>query len=119
MERSFIVEAKPADAVPQPYRRMLASRTGVGDAIAFAPFHRERPYLWFRQLIKKNGFQYIRFHGLRHTSATLLINQGVHAKIISERLGHGSISTTMNIYGHALQSADQAAADKFESLFSN
>lgn len=83
------------------------------------PYHHERPYLWFRQFIKKNGFRYIRFHDLRHTSATLLINQGVHAKIISERLGHGSINTTMNIYGHALRSADQAAADKFESLFSN
>ncbi|MDK8193738.1 site-specific integrase [Paenibacillus sp. UMB7766-LJ446] len=80
-------------------------------------FHQERPYLWFRNFLKKNGLRYIRFHDLRHTSATLLINQGVHAKIISERLGHGNISTTMNIYGHALQSADQSAADKFNSLF--
>lgn len=81
------------------------------------PFHHERPYLWFRQFVKKNGFRYIRFHDLRHTLATILINQGVHAKIISERLGHGSITTTMNIYGHALRTADQAAADKFESFF--
>ncbi|WP_432776060.1 site-specific integrase [Brevibacillus gelatini] len=79
-------------------------------------FHHESPYLWFRQFIKKNGFRYIRFHDLRHTSATLLINQGVHAKLISERLGHGSITTTMNIYGHALRSADQSAAEKFENL---
>ncbi|MGN7169300.1 site-specific integrase [Paenibacillus cellulositrophicus] len=83
------------------------------------PFHHERPYLWFRQFIKKNGMRYIRFHDLRHTSATLLINQGVHAKIISDRLGHGNITTTMNIYGHALRSADQAAADKFDSLFTS
>ncbi|MGF9818772.1 tyrosine-type recombinase/integrase [Brevibacillus agri] len=81
------------------------------------PFHHERPYLWFRNFLEKNGLRYIRFHDLRHTSATLLINQGVHAKVISERLGHSNIGTTMNIYGHALQSADQAAADKFESLF--
>ncbi|MDQ6422519.1 hypothetical protein RB620_24110 [Paenibacillus sp. LHD-117] len=45
------------------------------------------------------------------------MNQDVHAKIISERLGHGDISTTMNVYGHALRSADQAAADKLDSLF--
>lgn len=81
------------------------------------PFHQESPYQWFRQFVIKNGFRYIRFHDLRHTSATILINQGVHAKIISERLGHGSIMTTMNIYGHALRTADQAAANKFESLF--
>lgn len=84
-----------------------------------SPFHHEGPYLWFRKFIQRNGLRYIRFHDLRHTSATLLINQGVHAKIISERLGHGNINTTMNIYGHALRSADQAAADKFESLFTN
>jgi integrase len=83
-----------------------------------SPFHNERPYLWFRQFIQKNGLRYIHFHDLRHTSATLLINQGVHTKIILERLGHGNITTTMNIYGHALQSADQAAADKLDSLFS-
>lgn len=82
-------------------------------------FHHERPYLWFRDFLKKNKLRYIRFHDLRHTSATILINQGVHAKIISERLGHGNIGTTMNIYGHALQSADRAAADKFDSLFSS
>ncbi|MEO3946203.1 site-specific integrase [Gorillibacterium sp. CAU 1737] len=79
-------------------------------------FHQERPYLWFRHFIKKNKLRYIRFHDLRHTSATLLINQGVHAKIISERLGHGNINTTMNVYGHALRSADQSAADKFETI---
>lgn len=81
-----------------------------------SPFHHERPYLWFRSFLKKNNLRYIRFHDLRHTSATLLINQGVHAKIISERLGHGDIGTTMNVYGHALRSADQHAADKFESV---
>lgn len=80
------------------------------------PFHQERPYQWFRDLIKRNGLRYIRFHDLRHTSATLLINQGVHAKIISERLGHSNITTTMNIYGHALKSADKAAAEKFENI---
>ncbi|OXM15438.1 site-specific integrase [Paenibacillus herberti] len=83
-----------------------------------SPFHHERPYQWFRTFLERHELRYIRFHDLRHTAATLLINQGVHAKIISERLGHGNITTTMNIYGHALQSADQAAADKLDALFS-
>lgn len=69
------------------------------------------------KFLKKNNFRYIRFHDLRHTSASLLIAQGVHAKIISERLGHSNISITMNTYGHAFRSADRAAADKLESLF--
>lgn len=83
-----------------------------------SPFHHELPYLWLRQFFQKNNLRYIRSHDLRHTSATLLINQGVHAKIISERLGHGNITTAMNIYGHALQSADQAVVDKLDLLFS-
>jgi integrase len=56
------------------------------------------------------------FHQLRHTAATLLINQGVHVKIISARLGHSSINTTMNIYGHALQSADKEATNKLDNI---
>ncbi|RNB70759.1 MULTISPECIES: site-specific integrase [Brevibacillus] len=72
---------------------------------------------WWSRFTKRHKLKYIRFHDLRHTSATLLINKGVHAKIISERLGHANILTTMNIYGHALRSADQEAAKHFESLF--
>nr|WP_240546413.1 site-specific integrase [Paenibacillus artemisiicola] len=77
-------------------------------------FYPESPYLWFRNFLKKHQLRYIKFHDLRHTSATLLINQGVHAKIISERLGHASITRTMNIYGHVLSKADKEAANKFD-----
>ncbi|MBD7942519.1 site-specific integrase [Psychrobacillus sp. Sa2BUA9] len=72
---------------------------------------------WWNKFAKKLSIRYIRLHDLRHTSASLLIAQGVHAKIISERLGHANIKITMDTYGHALRSADQAAADTFESLF--
>src|SRR5690625_180374 len=53
---------------------------------------------WSRFMIKNNKLKKIRFHDLRHTSATLLISKGVNAKIIQERLGHSNISTTMNTY---------------------
>ncbi|MFE5321659.1 tyrosine-type recombinase/integrase [Paenibacillus sp. NPDC056579] len=79
-------------------------------------FYPESPYLWFRGFLKKHKLRYIKFHDLRHTSATLLINQGVHAKIISERLGHSNITTTMNIYGHVLLRADKEAANKFDQI---
>lgn len=72
---------------------------------------------WWRRFLKRTGFKKIRFHDLRHTAATLLINQGVHPKIISERLGHANIQTTMNIYGHYLQEADKVAANKLDQLF--
>jgi len=75
------------------------------------------PTAWWRKFTERSGVRYIRLHDLRHTSATLLINQGVHAKIISERLGHADIRITMDTYGHALQSADREAANKLDALF--
>lgn len=72
---------------------------------------------WWKRFTDRHNLPYIRFHDLRHTSATLLINQGVHMKTISARLGHANILTTMNIYGHALEEADRAAAEKFDTLF--
>lgn len=81
-------------------------------------FYPTTPTTWWRRFTKRVGVRHIRLHDLRHTSATLLINQGVHAKIISERLGHSDISITMNTYGHALQKADQEAANKLDAIFS-
>ncbi len=81
------------------------------------PFYPTTPTTWWRRLLETAGVRYIRLHDLRHTSATLLINQGVHAKIISERLGHADIRITMDTYGHALKKADQEAADKLDGLF--
>ncbi|MGO4548098.1 site-specific integrase [Paenibacillus sp. 2TAB23] len=80
------------------------------------PFYHTAPGKWLSRFLKRHDQKTIRFHDLRHTSATLLINQGIHAKIISSRLGHADIRTTMNIYCHALQSADQAAANTFNTL---
>lgn len=59
----------------------------------------------------------VNFHGLRHTSATLLINQGVDVTTVSKRLGHARTSTTTDIYAHSLKKADTEAADKLENLF--
>ncbi len=59
---------------------------------------------------------HIPFHGLRHTSATLLIASHQDVKTISKRLGHTQTSTTMNIYVHALQDSDQRASDALEAM---
>lgn len=59
----------------------------------------------------------IPLHGLRHTSATLLISQNIDVRTVSGRLGHAQTSTTMNIYSHALQKMDEKAADTLEELF--
>lgn len=59
---------------------------------------------------------HIPFHGLRHTSATLLIASHQDLKTVSKRLGHAQTSTTMNIYAHALQENDRKATDALEAL---
>lgn len=59
----------------------------------------------------------VNFHGLRHTSATLLINQGVDISTVSKRLGHARTSTTMDIYSHSLLKADIEASNKLDNLF--
>lgn len=98
------------------------------------PMHPLTPSKWYLQFIreynnritaderlseddkKRLTLPEVNFHGLRHTSATLLISQGHDIKTISARLGHSTASTTMNIYSHALRSADTAAADGLEAM---
>ncbi len=58
----------------------------------------------------------IRFHDLRHTHASLLIAAGVHPKAIQARLGHASITTTLNTYGHLMPSAFQGVGSRLETL---
>ena len=52
----------------------------------------------------------IRFHDLRHCHATLLLQQGVHPKVVQERLGHSTIAVTMDTYSHVLPGMQRQAA---------
>lgn len=61
------------------------------------------------RLEKKNGLPNVTLHGLRHTYASLLHSQGVDMANISANLGHGNLTTTMNIYTHIFQSASNAS----------
>lgn len=70
----------------------------------------------FKDFLKRHSLPDIRLHDLRHTAATMLINSGLNIKSISSRLGHANATTTLNIYSHALLSADQQAADVMGSL---
>ena len=59
---------------------------------------------------------HIRFHDLRHTHATLLPKTGVHAKIVSERLGHANIGITLDTYSHVLPGLQERAAERFDEM---
>ena len=70
----------------------------------------------FTRVITKAGLPHIRFHDLRHTHATLMLKQGIHPKIVSERLGHASIAITLDTYSHILPGLQEAAAKRFDEL---
>ncbi|WP_053217695.1 tyrosine-type recombinase/integrase [Virgibacillus senegalensis] len=67
----------------------------------------------WRPLMKKSGLKFIRFHDFRHTHATLMLKQGVHPKVVQERLGHSSITVTLDLYSHVLPNIQRAAAEQF------
>lgn len=71
----------------------------------------------FSKLCKLVKLPVIRFHDLRHSHASYLLNRGVSIKAISERLGHSSTSFTMDIYSHLTQQLQQQAAAVVSDLF--
>lgn len=73
---------------------------------------------WFHSFIKRHDLPPVTVHGLRHTNATLLIYNGTNIKTVSDRLGHADVSTTGNIYAHAIKTADEMAAEALEDIFS-
>jgi len=72
----------------------------------------------FKPLLKKAGLPDIRFHDLRHTCATLLLTKGVHPKVVSEMLGHSSVSITLDVYSHVIPGLGDAAALAMEDALS-
>lgn len=71
----------------------------------------------FSKLLEQNGLRHIRFHDLRHTFASILINQDVPLLNVSTFLGHSDLSTTANIYAHLDKSKKQESADVISSIF--
>ncbi|MFC2017709.1 tyrosine-type recombinase/integrase [Chloroflexota bacterium] len=72
-------------------------------------------HAWIK-LVRRNGLKGIRLHDARHTHASLMLKQGVHPKIVQERLGHSSIQITLDTYSHVAPGLQQAAAEGFDKL---
>ena len=70
----------------------------------------------FPEALRRAGLRRIRFHDLRHTYTSLLIAHGAHPKYIQAQLGHASIQTTLDRYGHLMPELHQAEAQKLDQL---
>jgi integrase len=90
---------------------VFTNRTG-------GPLHVNSLVAQFGRLTRDSGVPKIRFHDMRHTCATLLLAEGVHPKIVQERLGHSEISMTLNRYSHVTPTMQRQAADTLDSLIS-
>jgi len=82
------------------------------------PMHTYTVSKWFPKFIEKHNLKKITFHGLRRTSATLLVSMNVDFKAVGARLGHSDTSMLHKIYAHALRSTDQKASEKLEDKLS-
>ena len=90
---------------------VFTTRTG-------GPVHPRNDYRSYQALLKRGGIRRFRLHDLRHTTASLLLSQGVSHRVVMEILGHSQISVTMNIYSHVSPELSRAAADSMDTALS-
>jgi integrase len=79
------------------------------------------PHVWnknFQRTLEKANFKHIRIHDLRHTNAALMILKNTPMKVVSQRLGHSSIKTTMDLYGHIYFEQQEEIAYKLNEILS-
>ena len=94
----------------------------TNDGFVFAnrwgrPYFRRSYIRTFKESLKRAGLsKVVRFYDLRHTSATLLLQAGVNIKVVSERLGHASVTVTLEAYIHVLPEMPRGTGERIETL---
>ena len=73
----------------------------------------------FTKLVGRIGLAGVRLHELRHTHASLLLQQGIHPKVVSERLGHANLQITLDTYSHLLPGIQEAAVASFDAALAS
>ncbi len=126
--RRVTLSAQAVEALRAHRTRQLAERIALGpewsdeDLVFPGPSGHPLNYRGmtddhFKRALRRADVPEIRFHDLRHTCATLLLLGGVHPKIVSEMLGHSTISITLDTYSHVLPTMQRDAAATLERLF--
>lgn len=125
--RSILLPPFVVEALKQHRARQLEARLKAGAAWQEHDYvfctsvgthlHPTRDVLnQLKVLLAKAGLPAIRFHDLRHSSATMLLSMSVHPKIVQEILGHSQISMTLDTYSHVLPTMQKEAMSKLNEL---
>lgn len=109
----FLVEGIAQHLATYPDGSGLVFTAQMGGPIRRTNFRRR---IW-KPAVKASVGEPCTFQDLRHSHAAILIAQGEHPKVIQERLGHASIKTTLDTYGHLFDGLDEAAADRMDSAW--
>lgn len=120
--RAVALDASTADILARHRKEAEAREPNLdGHALIFAtptgePIHPALLSYYFQRRVQLSGVRRIRLHDLRHTHATHALQLGVHPKIVSERLGHSTITITLDTYSHVLPSMQRDAAEAVAAL---
>ncbi|SFS61032.1 tyrosine-type recombinase/integrase [Paenibacillus sp. 453mf] len=96
---------------------MFVFHNGTG-----TPYYYQHPYKWWKRFCARHDIRFIKFHGLRHSSGTLLLEDEDESnfdsilKAIQERLGHSRLSTTADIYVHLTKKVKKRTAGKYDKF---
>jgi len=101
--------------------RMAQGERWVENGLIFTtkvgtPIHARNLIRYFKKILQLAGLPVIRFHDLRHTAASIMLNHGIPVIVVSRRLGHARPSITLDIYGHVIPNMDESAAQKIDEL---
>ncbi|RXZ80996.1 site-specific integrase [Paenibacillaceae bacterium] len=109
LKKQRVLQAEDKLAADPAYKDLgLVTQTKNGSPVN--PYYFESCWL---DMLRKSGLPKIRFHDLRHTHASLLLQQNVHPKVVSERLGHSSVGITLDRYSHTY-GVDYGAAQEMD-----
>ena len=118
--RQIAMSPSPA-IVLREHREFMEPITGpLADAGLVFTWEDGRPMLpdsishSFAKVVRRLGLGGVRLHDLRHTHASLMLREGVHPKVVQERLGHSTISVTLDTYSHTTPGLQAAAAETFD-----
>lgn len=124
--RSILLGSKTIEKLREHYNQQLFERRKMGDrwqennlifpSSVGTPLDQYNLYHHFKSTIQRAGLPDIRFHDLRHTAASLMLNHGIPVIIVSRRLGHSKVSITLDIYGHLIQEMQNEAAELIDEL---